>query len=178
MKFSYTLRKTINLGESWSFCNLLSFTPSLPSKNMLTDVNICRLRSGGALSVLYWYNWGPRPYNQCFWIDVVKYILTVLSSCYIPVLWSIPSCYLIFFCEYFPALGLFWRILPAEGPQNNSQQAGSLGCCAIIHIALQEVCVSIVIIHSQINKDKGNKQLIVAWIQFPFKSVLTGLPER
>ena len=30
---------------------------------MLTDVNICRLRSGGALSVLYWYNWGPRPYH-------------------------------------------------------------------------------------------------------------------
>ena len=65
-KFSYTLRKTINLGASWSFCNLLSFTPSLPSKNMLTDVNICRLRSGGALSVLYWYNWGPRPYY--YWL--------------------------------------------------------------------------------------------------------------
>ena len=60
-KFSYTLRKTIHLGSIWSFCNLLSFTPSFPSKNMLTDVNICRLRSGGALSVLYWYNWGPRP---------------------------------------------------------------------------------------------------------------------
>ena len=28
-----------------------------------TFVNICRLRSGGALSVLYWYNWGPRPYE-------------------------------------------------------------------------------------------------------------------
>ena len=62
-KFSYTLRKTINLGESWSFCNLLSFTPSFPSKKVLSDVKICRLRSGGALSVLYWYNWGPRPYH-------------------------------------------------------------------------------------------------------------------
>ena len=30
-KFSYTLRKTINLGESWSFCNLLSFTAEGPS---------------------------------------------------------------------------------------------------------------------------------------------------
>ena len=46
------------------------------------------------------------------------------------------------FCEVFQAVinallmriltGLgpfFWQILPAEGPQNNSQKAGSLGCC-------------------------------------------------
>ena len=52
-----------HLGESWSFCNLLSFTPLPPSKKVLRSVKICRLRSGGALSVLYGYDWGPRPYN-------------------------------------------------------------------------------------------------------------------
>ena len=30
----------------WSICKLLSFTPLPPSKNFLTDLNICRLRSG------------------------------------------------------------------------------------------------------------------------------------
>ena len=47
-KFSYTLRKTIHLGESWSFCNLLSFTPSFPSFFFLRRVprtsNRCKYR--------------------------------------------------------------------------------------------------------------------------------------
>ena len=81
---------------------------------------------------------------------------------------------------------LLMRILPAEGPsilreyfrpRAHNKSHRQLGLVQI-RIALQEGCVSIVVIHSQINKDKGNKQLIVAWIQFPFKSVLTGLPER
>ena len=38
-----------HLGETWSFWNLLSFTPLPPSKNFLRYLKICRLRSG----------WGP-----------------------------------------------------------------------------------------------------------------------
>ena len=95
------------------------------------------------------------------------------------------------FCEVFQAVPLchasantfrprappFWANTSGRGPTKQFTAGRQLGLVQI-RIALQEGCVSIVVIHSQINKDKGNKQLIVAWIQFPFKSVLTGLPER
>ena len=81
------------------------------------------------------------------------------------------------FLRILTGLGPFWANTSGRGPTKQSTAGRQLGLVQI-RIALQEVCVSIVIIHSQINKDKGNKQLIVAWIQFPFKSVLTGLPER
>ena len=38
---------------------------------------------------------------------------------------------------------LFWRILPAEGPQNNSQQAGSLGCCKYVLLCKKFVSPSL-----------------------------------
>ena len=60
------------------------------------------------------------------------------------------------FCEVFQAVinallmriltGLgpfFWRILPAEGPQNNSQKAGSLGCCKYVLLCKKFVSPSL-----------------------------------
>ena len=82
------------------------------------------------------------------------------------------------FCEVFQAVPLcdasantfrprappFLANTSGRGPTKQFTAGRQLGLLQI-RIALQEVCVSIVIIHSQINKDKGNKQLIVAWIQ-------------
>ena len=86
--------------------------------------------------------------------------------------------YIYQFCEVFQAVPLcdasantfrprappFLANTSGRGPTKQFTAGRQLGLLQI-RIALQEVCVSIVIIHSQINKDKGNKQLIVAWIQ-------------
>ena len=55
------------------------------------------------------------------------------------------------FCEYLPASGLFWRILPAEGPQKIT--AGRQLGLVQIRIALQEVCNVIAVSQSQIKVD-------------------------
>ena len=49
VKLATFIKNRWHLGGSWSFCNLLSFTPLSPSFFLTTFVNICRLRSG----------WGP-----------------------------------------------------------------------------------------------------------------------
>ena len=73
VKLATFIKNRWHLGAIWSFCNLLSFTPSFPSFFFLRHLKICRLRSGGALSVLYWYNWGPRPYQPYPAKDSVLY---------------------------------------------------------------------------------------------------------
>ena len=108
-------------------------------------------------------------------------VLSKIASLYIPyqfcgVFQAVPLCHASA-NTFRPRAPPFWANTSGRGPTKQFTAGRQLGLVQI-RIALQEGCVSIVVIHSQINKDKGNKQLIVAWIQFPFKSVLTGLPER